>query len=920
MLRRFFLLFAVVTSTACAHNLAPTEDALLTNPVSIVAPVLEEDLGALALIEDGRWAFQTGDDATSPEWERGQIVAFGDLDEQRRHLFVVISTHSWGGFLQRIDNDPVDVRRSGSLVPLARLDRQVAKRWGVCAGTGDPTVHPCIEDAPIGTRWDIYPADGPRLTLVEDSGDALVLPARRGAQLHTSSTGATLLGEVPPGWIAVPRVESRPPARSLVLAHPNCRGKIDDDTPMVDIEVRDFAPPETFFETEAVAYETGSDGFVHCDDDDIVLHVPGLTRRGWTRAGGKAVGPFLSAFAPHKLAATPATVPLALQFIGSLGAGDIAAADFWLERLLLVTDDDSMARLGRDAMQVTVEAGRVEGAVRQGSQSTSAQWNRENDPRWGLGFAAVEDALGRTREFVERRSELEKRASRAKDDEVLAAIYWYQAVETLGATGGMPAVEKLTAALTKRELGELKPAVVWRATERGWLTPEKAIEAVTLDERGRLFIAAAAGDVTPLECTEGDCHYDVYGRRFLGKKELSGLSDKLLHVGTSDFAPGYAARLADVEDPEILVALLPLVDDRRGVRDTLVEFAVNCDADADGALALARELPDDASASWFLGAGRRAFCKDLSSLIAVSKEWIGDRREVREDRRRVVSAMIDRRLFRMKDGLEMAKGASFLAELGGQTGACERWNVALAVAHLRAGRTESANDFTETALSCERVGEISTRMAAFVNFDRTRSVSSSFEPPVRRAVEVAARRIVPGDACVATEPEEWDWGQIVTERMESVVRAIEVPPAEEDAVMLATATRTLESAERTRAELLEAMKALDAPAVHEAMSALETDYAAIDYKPGIRRAEFMRRHLVGEDPAEGEEATPPKKRTERFKAWSAPTDYIVSDEGMDEIVVALSFMIEPRQEWPARVEALEEDARQALCGIPEDET
>ncbi len=919
-MQRFALLLFAFVLTACAHSLAPTEDELLTKPVEIVAPVLDEELGALSLMDDGRWAYKIGKDAVEPEWDVGQVVGFGGVDEQRRHLFVILSKHPWGAFLQRLDAAPIATDRKGSLIPVTQFHRQVLRRWQFCAGKGDPTQHPCITESQAG-RYDIYPTNGERVRLQNDDGDQILLPAHRIAQVHWSSLGPDLLGEVEGAWIAVPRASVGRPTHSIVVADPSCRGLRTESTQHTKVIVGEAPAKGGLYAAEAAAWSAGVDAFARCDGDVVEWIVPGLARRGWSRLDGNYVGPFLTAFSTTKL--PKSTWSDALAWAGFLATGDLAAADFYAERVLR-REGQSIANFGRDTMQASVESGRVESAVRQGSQGTSAAWNRENDPRWGLGMAAVEDALGLSREFAERQSTLQERAKRTSDDAVLAAIAWYKAIEDLNGPAGYSALESLNKALGDEQLKTLRPAMVWEAARLGHLNLNRAVDATSLDGDESAFLRAVFKTDAPLPCDESsggspsdECVLDVYGRRFLTAKLDDDLVPRLTRVGTARWAPGYSLRLPEVNSPALLVAMLSYAEDRQQVERGLVRFAVDCENSPGEALSLARERPGAAGAAWFLGPGHLAYCRGLSDLIEASREWISASREESVSRRAVSSRMVVAKMRTMNDGREMTPGAAFLAELAAPTASCERWNVALGVAHLRAGRADEANSFTETALACPTMNGSATRLAAFINFDRTRSVSASFEPEVRKAVELASRQIVPGDACIGSLPPTWVWAPIVSEEMEKFVESIQVEPVKEDAVMLATATRTLEGTATLRADLVKALAAGDAVEAQKLMTALESDFAAIGFTPGMKRAAFIREHLVGPTPAEGQSAKAPTKRDPRFAAWTDPIEYVKSDKADPKIALAAAFLAGEPASWSNLIEAIPEPDRGPICGLPE---
>jgi hypothetical protein len=907
-MRNLLLGAAVLMLSACTTGLAPTPDELLNTPTAIVAPVLDEEVGKLALIQDGRWAFLADDDAPMPEWERGQLVGFGGVDERRRHVFVVLETQRWGAYLQRLDFGPIATERAGSLIPIGHTSPQVLRRWEICVGSGDPSRHACLTEAASGTRWDIYRFDGMRVALPEDS-PAATMPAVRAAQLHLGAFSNDLLGQAPEQWVAVPRGRADRPPRSVVQTSPSCKGKSADSTSLTSTRVGDTPDSGSLFENELAAWHAGADAFVDCRGGKLHLAVPGLARDGWVRRDGKYTGPYLPAFTTVEL--PEATFDDAVAWAGMLGAGDLAAADFFVERIVARSDDSTA--FGRDTMQIAVSAGRLEGALRQGRASTSGNWNRETDPRWSLGMLAVDDALGKTREFVKRRSKLEESARRSDDDAVLTAIYWYRSLETLGGTGGLPALENLTDGIPKDRLATLRAAIVWEATRLGTLELAEARDAVALDERGDQFLVAASGSIEPLPCAD-DCVYDIYGRRFLSEELGKELVDDLTRVGSARWQPGYTARIREPKSAELLVAMLPHANDRGAVEQRLVDFAVDCETDVDQALKLAREVPSAESAAWFLGNGRTAYCDSLSAFVAASKTWLDQERDEALRRKPLVSEMVDRRLRNMTDGVKMAAGAAYLAELGATDEACETWNVALGVAHLRADRSQEANRFTETALSCTTITGASTRLAAFINFDRTRTISNDFEPDVRQAVSIASRSIVPGETCIGTLADTWYWAPIVTPAMEKVVLAIEVEPLPNDDFQLATASRTLRQATATRAEIAEAMKRGDAAAVHEALNAMERDYAAIGFVPGMKRAAFVRSHLVGPAPAEGDQPQPPGRRDPRAAAWADLSAYIAGDNADPTLSTAASFLVEPADAWSKRVDALPSDARVQVCG------
>lgn len=859
----------------CHLEGAPDPKAGLGPRTQVVAPVIEDQLGMLFVDDDGTWVFRTDDPARVESYERGQVVAFGDIDTADRHLFGVIAKHNWGLRLQRLDSERVDDRGSGSLIPLNGFDHETGRRWGFCAGSGSPAEADCLRESPPGTRWRLYPLEEARLVVDEvpmaSRKRAPVLPVELIGLVAVGTLDTDVLGDVRGDWFAVPTAPLPRPTHPRIAVDPACGesliGGPSLDATWVVAEIND---PEHPIETSSEAYRLGADTLVDCDAKNVRISVPGLYRRRLPVPGqDHAVGPLLAAGHIELRRGSVDTARLVARLGGAIATGDWASADFWNERLARHASTRTIDTVLVDSMASVAQGGRPEAAAYTGRYAIRLDWNPETSPAWQFGMAAVEEALGNKKNAIVRATKIPDAIDRSGDDVLHGWFAYFWALgeltnrdtvgETLEALKDHPEFRMIaTATLARRTGGE-------RSLDQ---TRQDFVDAGA----GALHDALAGRDVA-MSC-DRKCAPDVYGRIWAaGSVEPQALS----RVPRIDLRPGY--RLGERPEGEApmktaarLLAVYPLLDeaDQRETLQQMVDATLawtdaTCSptletpseqpADdlttlrrlgVDAALRMTdwKSHPIDATMAWLAIRGVPAACSSTAELVARSRELADN----------IGSASVPARFLELhlkKTPDErlpnvLAGAASFATDFErGQR--CVDWNLALAAGLAEARRFEDARPWLEATARCDVIQrETIDLVAAYLNFERTAAISSDFGRKVRARLARVVHASVADDRCVATQSLKYRLTPELPETIRGLVARLDFEPRPtEGELQVVTATDQVATALEN---LQDTSKRLDAREWVDAAKSLgwaRDRFETVEHEVGLARVRWLDEYLFG---------------------------------------------------------------------------
>jgi hypothetical protein len=542
------LLCALVMGAACQPWALPprAEDALMA-PITVRRPLGQGALGQLSLLQDGSWALVRDKEAGSAfKLTRGQLVhivrADTAPDEQPpRHLMVVTQTPSWGALLQRLDAQPIP--DSAPVYALPREDQGAVRFPGACEGQGDPTADPCLAQAPIGTRWQLWPLDNQRhVPLQPRVDDALRLDAPRRGIAQRDAAGvrywAGMSAQDLPRWIAMPFDGRRAPPPAPLYAAQAC-GELTTELSQ-PVEGRQPADDHPLT-VEATSYDTLADVFVRCGEDgEVRAMVASLLRPPLVTGAGERLGPSVLGHEALVVQGGRLTASLVVDMLGALARGDAELADLFGERLLHhLHTSDGVEEAASKMAQLVAAAGRPEAALRIGYIASERRWRRDGDVRWQLTQIAVWAALGRMREAAAAERDLEVMLGRrTADPSLMPWLYWRSIREQLARGQRVDLQQpdlrwmlalRLLEALGSRERLDAQPAI-----EQETLTSESArVGAATLWE------AVLSGQPAPAPCPAQSCPLDFYGRRLsvLLTKPSQAALDQVRRIGRLGFWP-----------------------------------------------------------------------------------------------------------------------------------------------------------------------------------------------------------------------------------------------------------------------------------------------------------------------------------------------------------------------------------------------
>jgi hypothetical protein len=876
----------LILSAGCHLERAPDPQSGLGPESRVVAPVLDDEVGGLFVDEDGTWVFLTDDSARLDSYERGQVVGFGEVDAANRHLFGVLARQPWGLRLQRLDSEPVESRGRGSLIPLNGFDRETGARWGFCAGSGPPDDVACLNEAPPGTRWRLYPLDEARLVVDETKGSqrAPVLPIELKGIVAVGALGIDVIGDTDGDWLAVPTRPMPRPTHPRIVVEPSCGdGWADEalDATWIVAEVESVDHPVA---TASEAYRLGADALIACNDNVTRIAVPGLFRRQVTVPGKDyAIGPLLAA-RPIDLRRTNSRVSRLVARLGAaISTGDWTSADYWNERLARTIRSREIDRILVDTMATVAAGSRPEAAAYTGRYATRLEWNPRTSPGWLFGMATVEQALGNTKQAIVRSGKIRDALDRSGNDLLRGwFVYFLAANEAAARQSAGDAFETLEPHPLFRLL-----ATATFGARNGATRHLAALDRQFTDANASALHDALNGESIPLECGT-KCAPDVYGRIW-----ASGVADAtdLSRVPRIALRPGYAlsdeAGATTLDDARRLLALYPLLDEAEQ-HQALERFVDATTKWVDSACtptieqteaALPEDLRDlrrygidaalrmsdweshpiDATVAWLAIRGVPAACASTTELFSVSRELAENVGSAS-----VPAQFLELHLKKSPDDelprvLELAARFATEYERGDR---CMRWNLALASALAGAHRLEDAHPWMEATARCDVADrKLIDLVAAYLNFERTTRVSADFGREVRRDIARVIHARIEGDPCVGTRTLDYDLASELPAELRALVTRLQFEPRQStDELSVVTASDQVATA---RENLADSLAHLDARRWSEAAKSLgfaADRFESVDHEIGLARTRWLDQFLFsGERPRIAAGETDPKK-------------------------------------------------------------
>lgn len=936
MIRKLLLFALIGLLSSCQWAIPPDPAEGMSKPIQIVAPVLNENLGALFLTDEGLWAWRPESKKKDRVGlETGQVVVFGDLEETRRHVFAVVDTFDWGAILQRLDSTPIAARTSGSLVPLSGLGFQTAKRWNFCTGFGEKVdENGCIQDGSAGMLWDVYPLKSSERLLTREA-DAPSMPIPR-AQLVWSGATQIIHGSLPDeaaGWLAVPAsISPRPPLPS-VLVSPEC-----PKYEFADIRVvRAVNSGRDILSSTSTAYQHGVDAIFHCNADEITAVLPVLFRRTLPATERRLAIPSMLSIEPLEIEVKPSKASDVIRAYAYLGAGDAASADYYLERAIDRMDDSE--EFGVRSMDVAASVGRPEVAVRRGRQATDSSWNREANPFWQLGLAHVLRALRMTGEFNEKITQIPSAASSAGEANFSGWLAWIELRRKLDA-GAPPrnvGLDELLDRTSSPDFGVWRTAFKFEVLRRREIADIETLKEELDEAKASALYNAFVEPTEPRRCDE-DCRLDAYGRTWprLATLDPAARLEVAERAPWASFTPGYDLKV-DLESMEsgfdagqktrFWAATLGFLTEenadiaRQKMIDAVVALASNCDPTSLDEVALAARAieasitgDDDESTRWLGTTGLVTACRGLEALGEAAATYP---RSMGPD---APSALYAALLARAADAELYRRTLLAAARYGSEHERgprCEHWNLSLAAAAAQAGRLEAAGTFASAAAEC-RTSEFATTesvILAFLNFERTRSISRDFSKEVIEEVEELVHQRLPEGACAGLLPLRYDiLSRLSPEVRETANRLQLVRKPIEDLDLV----KASDSVTEARKALTSAQKALSERRPGDAWNALRTareGFGKVRHLPGLALTDFLIESAFGDEYDEAKDSKP--REAEARRKWNLRHGAFQELEGNSPSEsIFIAWVQGGRDAMEARVNETGEKP-EGLCNAPE---
>lgn len=867
------LVLGALTLSACHMAPAPDPAAGLGPQAKIFAPVLEEEIGELFVDSDGLWAFKTSDAARIADYSVGQLVAFTDLDDEKRHLFAVVATDVWGLRLQRLDTEPVDGKTAGTLTRVSPMAPENAVDFGFCTGSGDPAQSDCLRGGRVGTRWWLYPLDTDAQLAVSERPRVAdrarpTLPIELTALVSVSALGVDVLApETPGAWLAIPGPVTVRATRPRIVSAPGCNLASEfRDALDADWLEADFTAPTNAVEISARAYETAADALVWCDSQSSYVAVPSLYRPRLAIPGrGFSVPPILGARVIELRGSAVAATDWVARLGAAIATGDFATADFIAEQL--VRRSGKSRRIDEvlvNSMMAVAAGGRPEVAARLGQYATRLEWNPENSPAWLIGMTLVENNLGNTKSAIARTAELPDLLDRLADEDLRGWVIYFWTLEEM-------APRTRAGEIFDRLDGYPTLALLARAQMARRLTPEKlqALKPKMESAGAGSLYAALSGKAEPLKCHSKPCAADSYGRLWASGEVDAG---SLSRVARIELRPGYhLEESAQGEDPldrlAKIVSVYPLIDEqeRQPALDAATEAGLawvraSCadpkrEVPADDAKRLRtlrregidaalrmedwQSHPIDATMSWLAIRGVPAACGSTEKLLDRAIE-LADNIGTATTPTRFLALHVD-----LADPQELPRTlalAAYFAARFERGPYCARWNSALAAAFAQATRYDEAKKYTEATAQCSVADRSNIDLVnAYLNFQRTGSTSPDYAREVRERLQlIVGARITAGVECVGASAVRYEIAPWLEPDVRELVERLSFKaPAQPEELSIVTASDRLIIA---RDHLSDTADHLDASEPQQAARSLgfaQDAFAALEHQAGSAQTRWI---------------------------------------------------------------------------------
>ena len=907
--------------SACAWSAPPSSEDALVGPVRLTPPAQEEVRAQLYLLEQGWWVMREEEPlAPGARLTPGQLVVATDPDGPT-HLFTVALSREWGALLQRLDRGPIDTEAPLEIVarPLEGEDGPLAPALGGCLGQRDPAESDCLEQAPPGTRWDLYaraPGSGAlRVRPPEESQRRS--PAPRVGVAHRTLEGVEVhaAGPTPAAWLAVARRElAPPPPRPILAAAPACAPELEawageratilraplDEPPVDDLPTG----------ISARALALGADAWITCEGDRVEVAAATLGRPWLRSASGEPAGPALLGAAPLalRLEDRGALGPLVLGF-GLVAQGEADLAALYLTSATQAARGEMSARLGLGAAQLAA-LGRPGAGLRLAWASTRGSWNRRETPGWGLTRIAVMASLGRERERLVAEEELIELAQRRREEPLLGWLIWRGLAleEIVGRGRAADEIDALAEVFVEAELPE-DHARRWRLAlhllhalgrppEARPDRPDGLAGSLGLGE----LWEAARGRAAPLDCPAEAprCPVDVYGRRLPAALARAGgapavLLEPLARTARASLRPGFSSHTLDPSAGSTPLGALALAQFTRpsraqvlalfsrtggalaaGPGGPLCEESARTAAIGEGfAARLDRGGDRERALTWLMARGILAGCQGVGVLVQALP-----RAEALTDPILALLAGWARAQQEPAARFALLEVHSELAAEHAAGSSCRRAHLALALAELASGRFERAARSATRASNCPEDGrgegtEQTSLVHALIHVEQYGRLPGSMHEVAARAL-ARSRRAIEETPCpgLAQQRTSQALREALDPELSELVGPARLEPNEDELRLMGAA----ESAQLAHESLDRARQALrrgDRAEMAAALLAAQQAAATANDDPLERKLYLVAEVFFDGDPAaalEAAEAAAPGEDEEEERAPEGEDD------------------------------------------------
>ncbi|CAN0531043.1 unnamed protein product, partial [Laminaria digitata] len=408
------LLCLVATMSACAHAYPPNErDAIMrTAPVEHIGQ--SSARADLMLAREGHWSLVeremvSREDRPEPGTLISMVTNQTDRDpmDEDRHLYVVLVSREWGMHLQRLDHRPITVQVPRASAPI-EVTSSLLQAHGACILEGDDWESlPCIQDAPLNTRFDLYSLDKKNRVLLEGDirDEQYTLPATPRGFLHRDARATHLVGERPKRALAIALpAPMRLPAKPNIIIDTSCPDALIAPGEHASITRaplnKDALQGRHLLEIESLAMLHGADVLLQCDKERGEVHVaaPSIGRE-WLRspAGFDLGPPVLGATTLTFKKLDGRTLTGIAMAMGAMARADSHTASHWIGLVLRSPTDNQLDPFVSRASQLLAHGHHPGAALRASFIATRNAWNRQEDLASTLMYATMWASLGQER-------------------------------------------------------------------------------------------------------------------------------------------------------------------------------------------------------------------------------------------------------------------------------------------------------------------------------------------------------------------------------------------------------------------------------------------------------------------------------------------------------------------------------------------